>query len=263
MDNQRRATCWSVTINMNTTKRETAEEWIQTVRSKGWRVSGQIEQAPTTGTLHYQLMVETPQTRFSAIKKAFPTAHIEIARNKAALSQYVEKADTRVAGLVQEDDRYPSIAKFWRLIYKFYDVDDDSGWDMCDDQEVMFCDADKQTRLEKDPLAFLDDVTAELIRQGYVVDHIITNPAVRSFWKKFHAAILFRTRETDRQTDTVVLATTSIPNVEQGDREEESSGTSTCSSQSSGSDASSDEGSGDEDCECTDRTSDGEQDSWV
>jgi len=264
MDNQRRATCWSVTINMNTTKRETAEEWIHTVRSKGWRVSGQIEQAPTTGTLHYQLMVETPQTRFSAIKKAFPTAHIEICRNKAALSQYVEKADTRVAGLVQEDDKYPSIAKFWRLIYKFYDVEDDSGWDMCDDQEVMFCDADKQARLEKDPLAFLDDVTSELIREGYVVDHIITNPAVRSFWKKFYAAILFRTRETDRQTDTVVLATTSIPNATQS--EGDGSGDSISDRDSGEEDRSSspsDEGSCDEDCEDTDCSSDGEQGGWV
>lgn len=207
MDNQCRATCWSVTINMKTTKRETADEWIHVARSKGWKVHGQIEQAPTTGTLHYQLMVETPQTRFSAIKKAFPTAHIEICRNKAALAQYVEKEDTRVAGLVQENDKYPSVAKFWRLIYKFYDVEDDSGWDLADDQEVMFCDADRQRELEKDPLAFLDQVTAELIRQGYVVDHIITNPAVRSFWKKFYAAILYRTRETDRQTDSVVLPT--------------------------------------------------------
>lgn len=262
MDNQRRATCWSVTINMNTTKRETAEEWIHVVRSKGWKVHGQIEQAPTTGTLHYQLMVETPQTRFSAIKKAFPTAHIEICRNKAALSQYVEKTDTRVAGLVQEDDRYPSIAKFWRLIYKFYDVEDDSGWDMCDDQEVMFCDADKQSKLEKDPLSFLDDVTSELIREGYVVDHIITNPAVRSFWKKFHAAILFRTRETDRQTDTVVMPTTNIDNAT-SDEDGSSASDVQSGGEEDGTSSSIDEGSSDEDCEDTDRSSDGEQGGWL
>jgi len=249
---------------LKTTKRETAEEWIHTVRSKGWKVTGQMEEAPSTGTLHYQLMVETPQTRFSAIKKAFPTAHIEICRNKAALSQYVEKADTRVAGLVQENDKYPSIAKYWRLIYKYYDVEDDSGWDICDDQEVVFCDADRQRELEKDPLAFLDQVTAELIREGYVVDHIITNPAVRSFWKKFYADILYRTRETDRQTDKVVPATTSIPNAtDSSSREEEDFDRTTRSSQSSGSDASSDEGSCDEDCEDTDCPSDGEQGSWV
>lgn len=250
---------------MNTTKRETAEEWIHVVRSKGWKVSGQIEQAPTTGTLHYQLMVETPQTRFSAIKKAFPTAHIEICRNKAALSQYVEKTDTRVAGLVQENDKYPSVAKFWKLIYKFYDVEDDSGWDMCDDQEVMFCNADRQRELEEDPLAFLDQVTAELIRQGYVVDHIITNPAVRSFWKKFYPAILYRTRETDRQTDTIVMPTIDIANAsvdesvlrqteDDDDREDASADSppSTC-----------DESSGDEGSEGTDCSSDGEQGGWL
>jgi len=264
MDNQRRATCWSVTINMNTTKRETAEEWIHVVRSKGWKVSGQIEQAPTTGTLHYQLMVETPQTRFSAIKKAFPTAHIEICRNKAALSQYVEKTDTRVAGLVQENDKYPSIAKFWKLVYKFHDVDDDSGWDKSH-SEVCFCDVDKQLSLEGNPLDWLDNITAELIRQGYVVDHIITNPAVRSFWKKFHAAILYRTRETDRQTDTVVIPTTSIDNASVDESvlrqtEDDSGG------EAEGSDSppsTCDESSGDEGSEGTDCSSDGEQDGWL
>jgi len=135
-----------------------------------------MEEAPSTGTLHYQLMVETPQTRFSAIKKAFPTGHIEIARNKTALSQYVEKEDTRVADLVQTNDKYPSIAKFWKLIYKFYDMET-GGWDKSH-TEVCFGDLDKQLALEHDPLSFLDNVTAELIRQGYVVDHIITNPAV-------------------------------------------------------------------------------------
>ena len=85
---------------------------------KGWKVNGQVEQAPTTGTQHYQLMVLTPQTRFSAIKRAFPTGHIEIARNRAALAQYVTKTDTRVGQLVDNDEKYPSAARFWVLIYK-------------------------------------------------------------------------------------------------------------------------------------------------
>jgi len=248
---------------MKNVKQETADEWIHVARSKGWKVHGQMEQAPSTGTLHYQLMVETPQTRFSAIKKAFPTAHIEICRNKTALAQYVEKEDTRVAGLVQENDKYPSVAKFWRLIYKFHDVEDDSGWDQSH-TEVCFCDLDRQLLLEKDPLAFLDNVTAELIRQGYVVDHIITNPAVRSFWKKFHAAILYRTRETDRQTDSAVL-----PTIEHNDAtqsEGNRSGDSDCdedNGQEEGSTCSSDESGSDTDCEDTDCSTDGEQAGWL
>jgi len=249
---------------MNTTKRETAEEWIHQVRAKGWKVTGQIEQAPTTGTLHYQLMVETPQTRFSAIKKAFPTAHIEVCRNKRALAQYVEKEDTRVAELVKQNDKYPSIAKFWSLVYKFHDVDDDSGWDKSH-SEVCFCDVDKQLALESNPLDFLDQVTGELIRQGYVVDHIITNPAVRSFWKKFHADILYRTRETDRQTDTIVMPTIDIANASVDanvlrEAEDTSSGEDEGADSAPGTD---DEEGSDEYSEGTDCSSDGEQGGWL
>jgi len=253
---QRRATCWSVTINMKNTKRETAEEWIHAARSKGWKVHGQIEQAPSTGTLHYQLMLETPQTRFSGIKKAFPTAHIEICRNKRALSQYVEKEDTRVAELVQENEKYPSIAKYWKLIYQFYDRDDGSGWDRAH-TEVCFHNLDQQLLLEKDPLGFLDRTTDELIRQGYFVDQIIVNPAVRSFWKKFHAAILYRTRETVRQTDTIVMPTIDIANAPEYDAEEVQG--SDCETESAGPD----EGSCDSDREGTDCSTDGEQGGWL
>jgi len=246
---------------MNTTKRETAEEWIHQVRAKGWKVQGQIEQAPTTGTLHYQLMLETPQTRFSAIKKAFPTAHIEVCRNKRALTQYVKKEDTRVAELVKQNDKYPSVAKFWSLIYKFHDVDDDSGWDKSH-SEVCFCNVDEQLALEGNPLDWLDKITGELIRQGYIVDHIITNPAVRSFWKKFHADILYRARETDRQTDTIVMPTIeqshASDNESTRDEEDEDS-----EAESEHSSATADEASGSADSEASDCTSDGEQGGWL
>lgn len=246
---------------MKNVKQETADEWIHEARSKGWRVHGQLEQAPTTGTLHYQLMVETPQTRFSAIKKAFPTAHIEISRNKAALAQYVSKTETRVAALAADNEKYPSVAGFWKLVYRYYDVDDDSGWDQSAD-DVQFVDLDRQQALEGDPLGFLDIVAGNLIREGFVIDHIITNPAVRSFWKKFHKDVLYRTRETDRQTDSVVL-----PTVEQTDatvnagilREEtdnESSG------QEEGASATDDEGRSDSDSQATDCSTDGEQSGW-
>lgn len=243
---------------MNTTKRETAEEWIHLVRAKGWKVTGQIEQAPTTGTLHYQLMLETPQTRFSAIKKAFPTAHIEVCRNKRALAQYVEKEDTRVAELVKQNDKYPSVAKFWSLVYKFHDVEDDSGWDKSH-TEVCFCDVDKQLALENNPLDFLDQVTGELIRQGYVVDHIITNPAVRSFWKKFHADILYRTRETDRQTDTIVM-----PTIEQSHATDDDEGVLQQEEEGDSSEAGTEDEEGcDTTSEGTDCSSDGEQGGWL
>lgn len=93
-----RATCWSVTINMKNVSRATAEACLEAARSKGWGVQGQLEKGEE-GTEHYQLMVKTPQERFSAIKKVFPTAHIEVARNQKALAQYVNKDETCVEKL--------------------------------------------------------------------------------------------------------------------------------------------------------------------
>jgi len=201
MSNAQRATCWSLTINMGSTKMETVEEWIHSARARGWRITGQVEKAPTTGTLHYQLMLKTPQMRFSAIKSAFPTAHIEIAKRQIALAQYVVKEDTRVADLPQVDERYPTTAKFWHLVYKTHNTGDTSGWDESNEAAVRFYDDNRQKELEANPLAFLDRTAADLIRRGYVIDSHITNPAIRSFWNKFYAEVLYRTRELDRQTD--------------------------------------------------------------
>jgi len=201
MANAQRATCWSLTINMGATKMETIEEWIHSARARGWRITGQVEKAPTTGTLHYQLMLQTPQTRFAAIKRAFPTAHIEIAKRKIALSQYVVKEATRVADLPQEDEKYPTTAKFWMLVFKTHNTGNSDGWDLTDEDAVRFYDTQRQKELDANPLAFLDQTAADLIRRGYVIDSHITNPAVRSFWNKFHAEVLYRTRAADRQTD--------------------------------------------------------------
>lgn len=91
-DTTQRATMWSITINNPTAE---DREAIELARQKGWKIEGQFEKGEE-GTLHLQLAVRTPQLRFSTMKKHFPRAHIEIARNAAAFLQYVNKADTRV-----------------------------------------------------------------------------------------------------------------------------------------------------------------------
>ena len=87
MSSTSRSNIWSLTINNPTAD---DEECIQLARQKGWKVEGQKE-VGKEGTPHYQLMLKTPQVRFSAVKKLFPRAHIEIARNATALAQYVTK----------------------------------------------------------------------------------------------------------------------------------------------------------------------------
>lgn len=77
------------------------------------------------GTLHIQGAVQTAQTRFSAIKKWLPRAHIEVARNPQALLNYVAKEDTAVphtqvcvqADYLSMDTALKEIAKYkldWR-----------------------------------------------------------------------------------------------------------------------------------------------------
>ena len=204
-----RANNWSVTINMKTITREKADEFIQNARQAGWEVNGQLEQGEQ-GTEHYQLHVRTPQVRFSAVKKMFPTAHIEVARNVKALKQYVQKEETRIGKLPERDEKYITSSGLWLMIYREFKpsrtCDDKDGWmeGECSgepDGEVRFYHESDQRQLDRDPLAWLDMVVSRFIRRGYMVDQLVVNPAIRSFWKKFYSDILFRARQEDRQTD--------------------------------------------------------------
>lgn len=186
---QERATCWSATIN-NPSAND--EENIALARQKGWKVEGQLEKGKE-GTPHYQLMVKTPQVRFSAMKKAFPRAHIEVARNAAALVKYVHKEEGREAELSTSQDKYPSLSKFWQLIYDELSelhggpAEEDVEWERLTDKEKLF---------------YLDEAVYNLIADGYHIETIAVNPQTRASFAKFSKAILIRAyadRQTDRQ----------------------------------------------------------------
>jgi len=198
---QNRASCWSVTLNNPT---EADEECIALARQRGWKVEGQKERGES-GTVHYQLMVRTPQVRFSAMKKVFPRGHIEYARNPSALSSYVRKEMTRIADLPVASDRYPSLAKFWDLV-----IDQLDSWNYINYGYIWeprferppFWWKEAPTKYHREPLHALDDVTAVLIEKGYYVESMACNPQVRMAWRKFHGAIAYRHYEDkDRQTD--------------------------------------------------------------
>jgi len=204
-----RATCWSLTIN-NPTPQD--EEHIALARQKGWKVDGQLEKG-AEGTPHYQLILRTPQVRFSQVKKAFPRAHIEIARNPAALQVYTHKTDTREGSLPASSERYPSLTRFWELILGELDGFPDP---LSSNGKVG-----QQRRLD-----FLDDRTRDLIRQGYYVETLAINPQTRSAFAKF-APELYARVLTDRQTrqtaQEIVVPTTYN---QHGVEEEESDGSS-------------------------------------
>lgn len=193
MTTQARASCWSITIN-NPSAAD--EENINLARQKGWKVEGQLE-VGEKGTPHYQLKVNTPQVRFSAVKKAFPRAHIEIAKNVYALEQYVHKEETREGELVQTSDRYPSMQKLWDM---FSDYIEEHRLNLAKESW------DEDTFLQEFDL-FIKDA----IIDGYVVETMAVNPQIRACVKKFGREILIRSqnirRQTDRQTDEIIIPT--------------------------------------------------------
>lgn len=184
-----RGTCWSVTLN-NPTRQD--EECIALARQKGWSVEGQLEKGKE-GTPHYQLMVKTPQVRFSAVKKAFPRAHIELARNRAALAAYVTKEETRERTLSLSQEMYPSLSKFWDLLYDelaeilHYPPEEYDWYNIKNEAEGK--------------IAYYKAVR-ELITKGYHVETLAVNPSTLSAFTKFSKEIMFRSWrqfQTDRQ----------------------------------------------------------------
>lgn len=193
-----RGTSWSVTIN-NPTKED--DEDIARARQKGWKVIGQLEKGEE-GTPHYQLSVRTPQVRWSAVKKTFRRGHSELARNAAALDNYATKEATRVGILPESQEQYPSLKRYWELVFDYlYENDCDPGTE--------------QGYSEKTALARLDEATDHLIRQGYYVETIAVNPQTRSAFAKFSSSLSVRYKhsQTERQTDGAVEQAVEIPTV--------------------------------------------------
>lgn len=200
-----RGTFWSVTIN-NPTPDD--EECISVARSKGWTVTGQKE-AGAEGTPHYQLAVKTPQVRFTAVKKAFPRANIQLARNVPALLNYVHKEDTRTGELPTTSSQYPTISRMWELML---DVTSKESWYGLDSMDEYIEEYSKMS--EKARLVWLDESAGWLIKKGYFIEHHVVNPQVRSSFAKFMPQLFERTirkitkdRETyvdtSRQTDGI------------------------------------------------------------
>ena len=171
-----RATCWSITIN-------NPKDTDVLCAIAGWHLQGQYEMGES-GTRHFQGMLETPQVRFSAVKKAFPTAHIEIARNRAALAKYVSKPETRVGNMETQMNIFTAqqlIASKW----------DNELWSKKLAENFM-------SKYEEKPIDdmamdYLDELVAAEIEKGTrCMEFIAINPMWRSSWKKFHRYIIER-----------------------------------------------------------------------
>lgn len=198
-----RASTWSLTINNPTSD---DEECMNIARSKGWRLDGQLE-VGKEGTPHYQIMLKTPQVRFSAIKKVFPRAHIEIARNSQALANYVNKEETRVADLPGDNNKYPSTSRFFDLV-----------WDVIEEFPNGEHFRDLCPRTGNFPKSIRDDVlfaaTRILIERGYHVETMAVNNLILNSWRWFHRSLRLR-RQADRQTQDAseTVSIVSVPTI--------------------------------------------------
>ena len=116
-----------------------------------WAIEGQIEQGKIDDKLHGQLFLKTPQTRGTKIAKFFPHSHIEEARNKFALQNYVHKEETRVGEFKTVENRSPQ----WSVVCdKFYD------W------LIIKTDYASQIRQDDEKLALWDEFIGLSIEEG-------------------------------------------------------------------------------------------------
>lgn len=171
-----RATCWSVTIN------NPKEDEYKIVLPARWKLEGQLEKGEE-GTMHFQGMLSTPQIRFSAVKKVFPRAHIEVARNKAALAKYVQKEETRVATV----ERIPTLFEYQTIIAEKWRDEEFRAIGNRRIEANIFTDWDDVAML------YLDKLVSEDIESGRRgAEFIAINPMWRSSWKKFWSSIIKR-----------------------------------------------------------------------
>lgn len=151
---------------------------------RGWKVEGQEETCPTTGRKHYQFWVKTPQVRMSEVKKMFAGAHIEVARNVKAVQQYCAKSETRSGALPQASDKYPTQDKLFDL----WAIRLNCRMKLNPRSKFYIsppCNGDQW-------LHTLDLICEDMIHDGYRVESLAVNPAVRSAIKKFGSAIYDR-----------------------------------------------------------------------
>lgn len=173
-----RASCWSITIN------NPREDEIK-CHNPGWKLEGQFEEG-AEGTRHFQGMLKTPQVRFAAVKRVFPRAHIEIAKNPKALEAYVHKSETRIAEYAGSS--VPNMFQFQDTIAGDWDPEEFSRRLLNEEYTRIY-----KHDINEMALVYVDELVASRIEQGgRGLEFIAINPMWRSSWKKFWRNIIKR-----------------------------------------------------------------------
>lgn len=187
-----KSSCWSITIN-----NPTDDDWSQwnSLTSLPFvkQASGQLERGDND-TPHIQGCVVTQYGRFfEKLKQALPRAHIEPAKNKNALVNYVRKEDTRIGNIptvrtaTVSDVQRECVQAFVRAIPYDYE------------RELSECDNLEQfvilyaATIRREAEAYLDMAIRKLIREGYYgVEFVMANHQVRDAYKRYFPEIVVR-----------------------------------------------------------------------
>lgn len=184
-----RATYWSITIN-----NPEEAEYTNVPMPPGWVLEGQLEEGEQ-GTIHFQGCLKTTQLRMSSVKRFFPRAHIEIARNVKALKEYVHKDETRVAEV--KSTQAHNVFTLQELVF--------AHWD--DKRFNRYVEYLINSRMDESEahLKFADILVGELIENGATggIEYVCVCPAWRHSIKKFGRSMIKRFR--DAQQDKMLL----------------------------------------------------------
>lgn len=190
-DSKARGTVWSLTIFDPEEYHilQTKDAW------PGWlrQAKGQEEVAPTTGKHHWQCMIQTEQVRASSIKKLLPTAHIEIARNRHGLKNYVGKKETAVEGTqfdVSNDKEYLALHQQLEMLAVAYLEHED------DIKKIL--EELKPTEWDKKVFWFLANV---ILEADPTRASMLANPALERMWVNTRGTWVALAREASKEGD--------------------------------------------------------------
>lgn len=193
-DTTLRGSNWLLTINNPT---EFDDACLRDAEGLGWTVIGQKERGEE-GTEHYQIFLRTPQVRFSAVKKVFKRAHIELAKSKAAAMAYVQKSETRIGELPGPDNRklITSVTMLWSHWRSYVEIIEDPVEYF---KTVVYF--PKHLKF-KGPLDHFDHFVRCMIENGWEgIEALATNPQVRKSVKLYGESILLRAVEVSESVD--------------------------------------------------------------
>lgn len=187
-----KGTCWSITINNPNEDDNTTWSGMSGLH---WvlEAKGQLEKGEN-GTLHLQGMLRTKSVRFAQVKKALPRAHIEKARSQTALAKYVAKEDTRVSSIptVKVATLTDVQKELLGISLQFCYTLDKSLDPLTTDESTFFTKFEYE--LKKNWEQLLDRAVEILIWRGfYGVEFVVANPQIRTAFRKYLPAILYRT----------------------------------------------------------------------